>query len=132
MTPEFWQAVKEFGIPAVYLALTIFAFSKLWKHHLKVTETFIADKVQIQSRADEDKKELEKCTKEDKEKLENEVRELYKELVNITLSKAFSFNKEKNLYIFIKTYNLTDNKYEMPWQFRDTGFSITSGIRMTF
>lgn len=84
MTPEFWQAVKEFGIPAVYLALTIFAFSKLWKHHLKVTEALIKDKVDIQSRADDDKRELEKCTKEDKEKLENEVRELYKELVTIT------------------------------------------------
>jgi len=84
MAPEFWQAVKEFGIPAVYLALTIFAFSKLWKHHLKVTDNLIAEKLAIQSRADDDKKELEKCTKEDKEKLENEVRELYKELVNIT------------------------------------------------
>ncbi len=54
-----------------------------------------------------------------------------KELVNLTVSKTFSLNDEKSLYFFIKTYNLTDNKYEMPWQFRDTGFNITAGIRMT-
>ncbi len=84
MTPEFWQAVKEFGIPAVYLALTIFAFLKLWKHHIKVTDNLVSEKATIQKCSENDKRELEKCTKEDKEKLENEVRELYKELVTIT------------------------------------------------
>jgi len=62
MSPEFWQAIKEFGIPAVYLVLTIVGFCKLWKHHVKTSQELV----------------------QDKKELETEVRELYKQLIDTT------------------------------------------------
>jgi iron complex outermembrane recepter protein len=36
------------------------------------------------------------------------------------------------LELFTKIYNISNNKFEMPWQFRNTGFSITFGIKSVF
>lgn len=29
-------------------------------------------------------------------------------------------------------YNLTDDQYDMPWQFKDTGRALTAGLQLTF
>lgn len=52
------------------------------------------------------------------------------ELINLVVSKPFNLSAEAKVIIFLKLYNLSDNKYEMPWQFQDTGRSITIGARL--
>jgi iron complex outermembrane recepter protein len=53
------------------------------------------------------------------------------ELVNMNISKSLTvFNT--NFDIFANLYNITDNRFEMPWQFRDPGFSMMAGIRAKF
>lgn len=37
-----------------------------------------------------------------------------------------------NVTCFVNLYNITDNQYELPWQFKDTGFSVTGGLRVNF
>jgi iron complex outermembrane recepter protein len=40
-----------------------------------------------------------------------------------------------NLYsleCFARLYNITNNDYNMPWQFKNTGISVTFGLRMNF
>lgn len=54
------------------------------------------------------------------------------ELLNMIVSKTFKFNKDKKLSVFIQFYNITNNKYDMPWQFRNPGFNINFGTRMIF
>ena len=53
-------------------------------------------------------------------------------ILNINISQELAKTEEYNVECFSQLYNLTNNKYEMPWQFRNTGFSITVGIRATF
>jgi iron complex outermembrane recepter protein len=53
-------------------------------------------------------------------------------LLNAYLSQNISHSDIYNLDIFAKLYNITNNKYEMPWQFQNTGFSVMAGITMTF
>ncbi|MCB2220982.1 MAG: TonB-dependent receptor [Bacteroidetes bacterium] len=33
--------------------------------------------------------------------------------------------------LFLKSYNLSDNQYEMPWGFKNTGFSVMGGFKVT-
>lgn len=39
--------------------------------------------------------------------------------------------EQAGMSVFVNFYNLTNNRYEMPWQFRDTGFAWTVGLRAT-
>ncbi len=55
-----------------------------------------------------------------------------KELVNLLISKGFRLKNNDELQVFIKAYNITNNKYEMPWQFRDPGFNLTFGASVSF
>jgi len=36
------------------------------------------------------------------------------------------------LNLFLDLYNITNNEFEMPWQFKDPGFSATGGIKAVF
>ncbi len=55
-----------------------------------------------------------------------------KELLNIVASKEFNISNENKLNLFIKLYNVTNNKYEMPWQFKDPGINFTMGLNLVF
>jgi hypothetical protein len=33
---------------------------------------------------------------------------------------------------YVDLYNLTNNEYEMPWQFQDPGFSVIGGVKVGF
>ena len=53
-------------------------------------------------------------------------------LMNIYISQTLIHNKTFNIELFGKFYNITNNKYEMPWQFRNTGFSAMGGLTLNF
>ena len=53
-------------------------------------------------------------------------------LLNLNISQKLAETKNYKLEGFGKFYNLTNNRYEMPWQFRNTGFSMMAGIRASF
>jgi outer membrane receptor protein involved in Fe transport len=55
-----------------------------------------------------------------------------KELVNIIVSKVLIMNDNNKLNVFVKFYNITNNRFDMPWGFRDPGFNYTMGARITF
>ena len=48
------------------------------------------------------------------------------------VSKTFTFNEDRNLNVFAKFYNITNNTYEMPWGFKDSGFNFHFGARVIF
>jgi len=50
-----------------------------------------------------------------------------KEVVNIIAAKTYHFSNDKKINIFIKLFNVTNNKFDMPWQFRDPGFNYKVG-----
>ncbi len=54
------------------------------------------------------------------------------ELVNINMNKSIVNTATSKIDAFINLYNITDNRFEMPWQFRDPGFSMMAGVRATF
>jgi iron complex outermembrane recepter protein len=53
-------------------------------------------------------------------------------LINLLVSQLVAVKEDYNLDIFISAYNLTNNKFEMPWQFQNTGLAITGGFKMSF
>lgn len=53
-------------------------------------------------------------------------------VINLFVSQKLINKENKDLDVFVKIYNLTDNRYEMPWQFRNTGFAITGGFVINF
>lgn len=53
-------------------------------------------------------------------------------LLNINASQRITGSENFVVEAFGNFYNVTNNKYEMPWQFRNTGFSLMTGIRATF
>ena len=55
------------------------------------------------------------------------------ELLNASISKIFFISAEKNqgVELYMNFYNLTDNRFKMPWQFQDPGFSLSGGIKVT-
>lgn len=55
-----------------------------------------------------------------------------KELVNIIFSKTYSLSGNQKLNVYLKLYNITNNKFDMPWGFRDPGFKYTMGARLAF
>jgi iron complex outermembrane recepter protein len=52
-------------------------------------------------------------------------------LLNARASYDIFSNGLQTLEYFITMYNLTNNRFEMPWQFRDTGFSFMTGLRLS-
>jgi iron complex outermembrane recepter protein len=55
-----------------------------------------------------------------------------KELINLMASKTFKLKNDYSLNLFVNLYNITNNKFEMPWQFRDPGFNYSIGLRFSF
>jgi outer membrane receptor protein involved in Fe transport len=53
-------------------------------------------------------------------------------LLNTFISQKVVKQKHVKMEIFIKAYNLTDNCYEMPWQFKNTGLSVMGGFNLSF
>lgn len=53
-------------------------------------------------------------------------------LLNVIITKQFALSEGKILEAIVRLYNITDNKFKMPWQFIDPGFNITAGCRFNF
>jgi iron complex outermembrane recepter protein len=53
-------------------------------------------------------------------------------LLNINASQVIAKSENHKVEAFGNFYNLTNNKYKMPWQFQNPGFSVMAGIRATF
>ncbi len=54
------------------------------------------------------------------------------EVLNASLNKGILDTPACRLDGYVDVYNLTNNEYEMPWQFQDPGTSVTAGIKATF
>lgn len=52
------------------------------------------------------------------------------ELLNATIKKTVAQAPSYRLEGYMELYNLTDNQFEMPWQFQDPGISVTAGIKL--
>lgn len=61
-------------------------------------------------------------------------RRLFKQgaLLNAYASKCLVKQNKYGLDIFGQFYNITNNRFEMPWQFQDPGFSLMIGIKAKF
>ena len=53
-------------------------------------------------------------------------------VANLYISQVVRTRGNYDLNLFARGYNLTDNRYEMPWQFQNTGLAITGGFRVKF
>jgi len=53
-------------------------------------------------------------------------------LLNMNISQVLAKTESYKVEVFGNFYNVTSNKYEMPWQFRNPGFSMMAGIKATF
>jgi iron complex outermembrane recepter protein len=53
-------------------------------------------------------------------------------LLNANLTQVLARSESYKVECFGQLYNITNNIYEMPWQFMATGFSIMAGLRATF
>jgi outer membrane receptor protein involved in Fe transport len=53
-------------------------------------------------------------------------------LLNINAIQVLSETETYKIEAFGNFYNVTNNKYVMPWQFQNPGFSFMAGIRATF
>lgn len=53
-------------------------------------------------------------------------------LLNINASQVLAVAENYRIEAFGHFYNVVNNRYEMPWQFRNTGFSSMAGIRASF
>jgi outer membrane receptor protein involved in Fe transport len=54
------------------------------------------------------------------------------EVLNAYVEKLLVAKDTTILSVYGRFYNLTDNRFEMPWQFQDPGFAFTSGIKFVF
>ncbi len=54
------------------------------------------------------------------------------ETLNASLKKRLLDSQAYKVDAYVDLYNLTNNEYEMPWQFQDPGFSAIGGIKVTF
>jgi hypothetical protein len=52
--------------------------------------------------------------------------------VNVNLRKAFVTASNQAFNLTVDFCNLFNEKYEMPWQFRNPGFSVFAGIEARF
>ncbi|MCC6549077.1 MAG: TonB-dependent receptor [Ignavibacteriaceae bacterium] len=53
-------------------------------------------------------------------------------LLNVLLSKQLYYTDANSMEGFLEFYNLTNNKFDLPWQFKNTGFSVMTGIKVAF
>jgi outer membrane receptor protein involved in Fe transport len=53
-------------------------------------------------------------------------------LLNLNVSQVLAETDNYRVEAFGNLYNVTNNKYEMPWQFQNPGFSMMAGIKATF
>jgi outer membrane receptor protein involved in Fe transport len=55
-----------------------------------------------------------------------------REVINAVLSRFFELSGDLRVFTLLRFYNITNNRYEMPWQFRDPGFAIEMTAGVTF
>lgn len=53
-------------------------------------------------------------------------------IVNCYIAQSIVGDDTYTLEVFLQLYNLTNNSNEMPWQFKNTGFSWLGGIKVSF
>ena len=53
-------------------------------------------------------------------------------LVNARIEKQFAGKEGHDVRLYLEPYNITGNRFDMPWGFRDTGFSATGGLTASF
>lgn len=53
-------------------------------------------------------------------------------LINVYTSQLIAKRECYAINLFATVYNLTNNKYEMPWQFRNTGIAVNGGFKINF
>lgn len=53
-------------------------------------------------------------------------------IANISASQRIVNTDSSEFQLFTNLYNVTNNKFEMPWQFRNTGFAFTIGLKSIF
>ncbi|MFZ4621560.1 MAG: TonB-dependent receptor [Bacteroidota bacterium] len=53
-------------------------------------------------------------------------------IVNLSASQEIARGERTTAILLVNFVNLTDNQYEMPWQFRNTGRAITGGLKLVF
>ena len=53
-------------------------------------------------------------------------------LFHLSMSQNVWSGDRFRLELFAKGYNLTNNRFEMPWQFRNTGLAISVGVKVHF
>lgn len=54
------------------------------------------------------------------------------EILNMKINKVLVKNDHYSLNAYLDLYNITNNEFEMPWQFQDPGFSASGGIKVVF
>ena len=54
------------------------------------------------------------------------------ELVNARIEKLFAHADGREVRLYLEPYNITNNDFRMPWGFKDTGFSATGGLTVSF
>lgn len=54
------------------------------------------------------------------------------EVLNAYVEKLLLKKETTTLSVYGRFYNLTDNEFEMPWQFQDPGFAFTGGVKLVF
>ena len=54
------------------------------------------------------------------------------EVLNLSARKTLIHDEDRTVDLFMDLYNLTNNEYEMPWQFQNPGLSATGGVKITF
>ena len=52
-------------------------------------------------------------------------------IVNLSATQTIAKGEGYSTVLFLLVSNLTDNQYEMPWQFKNTGIGITGGLKVT-
>jgi len=53
-------------------------------------------------------------------------------VLNAHLEREIASKDGYRVRLYLDPYNLTDNDYEMPWQFKDPGFAVTGGLALSF
>lgn len=54
------------------------------------------------------------------------------EVLNAKIEKILVKEEHYKVDAYMNLYNITNNQYEMPWQFQDPGFAASAGLRVVF